>query len=206
MEDKRILWGLSFGISFLGIAGVFWLGLAISSVMKPDSDWHLWLVLTFIQLAAIVCSVWAAIRLRRRSGFKRKDLRLLDEQKLKEVKLIRFKFLLTTLIQTILIIAVVLICNVMKRQDLIWILTSLIVSVHFIPLSKIFNVRVYCVTGLFGTLISLIALIGLLKSNTILLLGIGMCLIMWITAFYIFVNADRIASRAVNDNLTSATL
>lgn len=206
MEEKQFLWGLSFGISFLGIAGVFWLGLGISTTLKSDSDWHLWLLLTIIQVIALVCSIWAALQLRRQSGFTRKDFRIMDEQKKRENRLIRLKFLFTALVQTILIIAIVEICNIMKKPNHIWILTSLIVSLHFFPLSKIFTVPAYKFTGLFGVIISLIALSGLLKTYTVLLLGSGMSLIMWISAFYIFNNADKITDKAVKHKLSIKTL
>ena len=196
MKERQFLWGLSFGIAFLGIAGVFWFGLGVSSFLKPASEWYLWLLLTVIQLSALVSFLLISFSIRKRSGFKTKNFKeLTDEQRL-SAKSIRKNFMWTSFIQALLIVVIVLWCNNINAINQMWSWISLVISFHFLPLGKIFNVTAYYVTGICGCAVSVISIIGAFGLYTILILGIIMALIMWLSAVYLFFMSKNIQIRS----------
>lgn len=77
----------------------------------------------------------------------------------------------------------------------------LIVSLHFVPMARLFHVRVYYVTALIGSIISLpaLALAGLSETFRLGWFGGGMAAIMWLAAWYILWKADRITARAMRE-------
>jgi len=71
---------------------------------------------------------------------------------------------------------------------------ALIVGIHFLPLSRLFRVPVFSITGGLLSVLALVALIALLLGlpiagsspyNWSLFVGIGTTLILWLTAVYI---------------------
>jgi hypothetical protein len=72
--------------------------------------------------------------------------------------------------------------------------TSLIVGIHFFPLSRLFRVPAYTITGGLLSVLALFALTALMLGlpiagsspyNWSLFVGIGTTLILWLTAAYI---------------------
>ena len=72
--------------------------------------------------------------------------------------------------------------------------TALIVGIHFFPLSRLFRVPVFSITGWLLSVLALVALIALLLGlpiagsspyNWSLFVGMGTTLILWMTAVYI---------------------
>jgi hypothetical protein len=72
--------------------------------------------------------------------------------------------------------------------------TALIVGIHFFPLSRLFRVPVFSITGVLLSVLALVALIALLLGlpiagsspyNWSLFVGIGTTLVLWLTAIYI---------------------
>ena len=74
MDRRLFLWGLSNGATMLALGGAFWIGLGIGMV-TGHVHWAVPAVGTVIQIAGAVGLIWAAIRLRRRSGFQQSELR-----------------------------------------------------------------------------------------------------------------------------------
>lgn len=74
MNSRIFLWGLSNGVMMLSIAGTFWLGLGIA-MAAARVHWLVSALSTGIQVGGCAALLWAAVRLRRRSGFKRSELR-----------------------------------------------------------------------------------------------------------------------------------
>ena len=70
-------------------------------------------------------------------------------------------------------------------------------SLHLIPLARLFRVRAHYVAGLAGCLISLVAFTGFGKPHALALLGGGMAIVMWLSAAYVVWNADRITAEGM---------
>ena len=198
MTDRQFLRGLSGGVSVLALAGFFWLGVGLG-VPAANAGWLVFGISTAFQFGACLGLLIFAARLRRRSGFKPSELRNGDADQRNEIRRIRAGFLWTTLGETLLIGMGVWWCVRASRQQLMWPWMSLIVSLHLVPLARLFNVRVYYVTGLAGSIISLVAIIGLRIPHNLAYLGGSMAAIMWLSAAYLVWNADDITSKAVSE-------
>jgi hypothetical protein len=199
MTDRQFLWGLSQGVSVFAIAGAFWFGLAASSVLTPRTEWWVWSLSTLFQAGVCAGLLWAGVRLRRRSGFRASELRHGNALQQRETRCIRVGFAWTTLAQTLLIALGVWWCVQTDRREMIWPWIGLIVSLHLIPLARLFHVRAYCVSGLAGSVISLVSFTQRTNPHNLAYLGGGIAAVMWISAAYIIWNADRIASAAVRE-------
>ncbi len=197
MTERQFLWGLSSGVFVLALAGTFWFGLGISSVLTSNSDWRLWSLSTIIQVGMLAGLFWFAYKLHKRSGFKSSDFRNADEQQRTEAQLIRKKFGFTVAVQTSLIAFGVWWFVNTNAIDLIWPWIAIILSLHFIPLARLFHIRAYYVTGITGSVIALVAFTGMLKPYSLAYLGVGMAAVMWLSAVYIVCNADKITSAAI---------
>jgi hypothetical protein len=83
------------------------------------------------------------------------------------------------------------------REDLIWPGIALVVSLHFAPLGDMFRMRPYVVAAAAGSVISaaapLIPAPLLDPASRFVFIGIGMGGVMWITAVYAILHADRFA-------------
>lgn len=199
MTERHFLWGLSGGISVFAISGAFWLGLGFTSVLTPRSNWRVWALVMGVQAAGCVALLWSASRLRRRSGFAGADVRRGDEQQRAEARRMRAGFGWTTAGQTVLIGLGVWWCVRTNAMDQIWPWIGLVVSVHLIPLARVFHVRAYYVTAGAGTVISLVALSRLLSPYVLATLGGGLAAVMWLSATYLVWSADKLASGAARE-------
>lgn len=198
MTDRQFLRGLSGGVSVLALAGFFWFGVGLG-VPAAKAGWLVFGISTAFQFGACLGLLIFAARLRRRSGFKASELRNGDADQRNETRRIRAGFLWTTLGETLLIGTGVWWCVQTNRQQLMWPWMSLIVSLHFVALARLFHVRVYYVTALAGSIISLVAIIGLRSPHNLAYLGGSMAAIMWLSAAYLVWNADDITSKAVRE-------
>jgi hypothetical protein len=82
---------------------------------------------------------------------------------------------------------------------MIWPSISLIVSLHFAPLARLFHVRIHYGTAFAGTVISLAAFTGISDIHRLLWFGGAMATVMWLSGWYIIRNADQITARAVRE-------
>ena len=200
------MWGLSNGIFMLGIAGIVWLMLAAWS-----ADWALtgthypldspWLHGPFLPwggalTGAIAMMVFAgAIRVRRKSmGYGLADIRNSEGSERKRLREIRLAFLCLGVVQGLLCWLCVWLGIHFDRLDLIWPGIGLVVSLHFLPLARLYRVRPYYLTAAAGCAVSLVAILvpeaSLLPSLRLVVLGAGMGGSLWITAAYLIRNAD----------------
>jgi hypothetical protein len=194
--DRRLfLWGLANGATVLALAGAFWIGLGVGMV-ATRVHWGVSALGTVVQLSGVVWLIRAAARLRRRSGFQRSELRRLEgiaeAQRQHIVKCMAW----TTLGQTVFIGLLVWSCVRVQAEQLIWASIGVVVSLHFLPLGRLFHVRVYYATGIAGALVSSA---GFAASGTpigVASLGLCMATVMWVSAAHILSNADRIADRS----------
>lgn len=198
MDGRQIRWGLSGGASVLAIGGFFWFGVSFG-VVATKWGWWLWGLSTAVQLGVTGSIFRAAVQLRRRSGFTPGDVGRGDQQQRDATQRILRKFGWVVLAQTILIGAAVWWCVRSGGKDVMWPSIGLIVSLHFVPVARIFHVRAYYITALAGTAISLFGFAGLTDIRRLLCFGSAMAAAMWLSGWYIVRKADRITARAVRE-------
>jgi hypothetical protein len=126
----------------------------------------------------------------------------IDDWRKAETRHIRAGFVWTTVGQTVLIGSAVFWCVCAHLEQMIWPSIGLVVSLHLVPLAKIFHVRAYYFTAGAGSIISLVAFSGLTDPYGLIYLGGGMAAVMWVSAAYLLSNADRIAGRALREPWT----
>jgi hypothetical protein len=186
MTGRQFLWGLSNGVTMLAIAGAFWLGLGIGMV-AGRVHWWVPAVTTPIQAGGFITLVYLAFNLRKKSGFHASELQRLAGADALETKHIMTRFWQTVVAQALLI------------SLSVWPAIGLVVSLHFIPLARIFHVRIYSFTGLAGSLISLGEGLMSKDTNTVFYFGVGMAAAMWIPAFHILIKAPQITECALKE-------
>ena len=143
--------------------------------------------------------LWAAVLLRRRSGFKRSELRQSNGRFTPEARHIVVWFSWATAAQAVLIALVVWLCVRTNAEQMIWPSIGMVVSLHFLPLGKIFHVREYYVTGIAGSLFSLATFASGMGPYAIPMHAVSMATVMWGTAIWVLWNSGRIAERAVRE-------
>jgi cbb3-type cytochrome oxidase subunit 3 len=199
MTARQFSWGLSNGIIALAVAGTFWLGYGIGPHLG-ETGWVMPAVFTILLYGTFGAIVWFALRLRRRAGFKRSELRLADERQRAETRKIMMSFLFIVIVQAVLIALGVFLCLRLGREELLGQLIALVVSLHFIPLGRVFHVRPYYFVGTAGAAISLLAFSPIFGIDRMTFLGITMGVTVWLSAVYILWRADRITSKAIGES------
>ncbi len=198
MTTNFVFWRLSGGITILAMAGMFWLGWGLGQTALK-AGWAAWCAFLAVWIACGATILWAAVRLRRRSGFKYSDLRQGDARQQAETRKMLRAWVWITMAQAVAVGLGVLCCVRTKRFDLIGPVIGLVVSLHFAPLGRVFHVRLYYVTALVGSGVSLAALIRPSGSHQHELFCSAMALVMWASAVYVIRNANRIAQRAAQE-------
>jgi hypothetical protein len=195
MRTRIFLWGLSNGIIALTVAALFWLGLALG----PSADKVEWFVDALVMLLVYgscgVC-IWGAIRIRLRSGFQRADLKPSDPDQRAENRKIVLGFIKVVVVQAVLVVLTVVWCLQSASQEVMWSLIALIISLHFIPLGRIFQVRPYYFVGAIGGVLSLASFAPFIAPYRVMYLGVGMGIVMLGSAAFLLWKADEIALRA----------
>ena len=198
MNERQFLWGLSNGVIVFAIAGAFWLGLGIGT-NATRIGWLACAFSTVLQAGISAALLWAAVRLRRKSGFRRSELRQGVGRRSPETQHIVAVLRWTVAWQTVLIGFAVWVCVRADSEQLIWPVIALVVSLHLLPLAKIFHVRAYYATAIAGSIVSIITAAGLPGAYAVAFLAVGMATIMWVSAIYLLWNADTIAAHAVEE-------
>jgi len=198
MTDRQFFWGFSNGIMMLAIAGTFWLGYGFGPHLG-QSGWVLPAVFTVVLYGTCAAIVWCALRLRRKVGFKRSELKQGDERQRAETHKILVGFLYIGIAQAVLIALAVLLCFRLGHEDLVGPSIALIVSLHFIPLGRIFHVRPYYFVGIMGCAISLVAFSPVFGVGRLMFLGGTMGVLLWLVAVYMLWRADQIGARAIRE-------
>ena len=198
MTDRQFLWGLAKGVMMFAIAGAFWFGLGIGMSASHLGGLEI-AALTACQAGGCVALMWGAVRLRRRAGFHRSELHAADGQVRLETRHVMAVLRWTMVLQVVLISAAVWWCVRAGAEPMIWPCIGLIVSLHLIPLAKVFHVRTYYVTAAAGTGVSLATAASGPGPFAVVLLAAGMSAAMWLSAAYILARAGAIAMRALRD-------
>jgi hypothetical protein len=197
MTDRQILWGLSNGVTVFALSGAFWVGLGIG--MAAQVHWSVVTLGTVVQFAGCASLIWAAMRLRRKSGFRRADLRALAGRDQAETRHIKAALLWTMLAQTLLIGAAVWACVQAHAESRIWPSIALAVSLHLVPLARIFHVRAYYGTAVIGTIVAVAGLVAPSGTYSVPALGAAMATVMWLSAVYLLAQAECLAKRAKHE-------
>ena len=198
MTDRQFLWGLANGVMMLAIAGAFWLGLGIGLSAHRLGGIAL-AALTMCQVGGCAALMWGAVRLRRRAGFHRSQLHAADGQGRLETRHIMAVIRWTVMLQAVLISAAVWWCVRAGAESMIWPSIGLVVSLHLIPLARVFHVRTYYVTAAAGTAVSVSTAASGLGAVSQVLLAAGMSAVMWLSAAYVLMRAGEIAARALRE-------
>jgi hypothetical protein len=201
VNERQFLWGLSNGVTALAVAGAFWIGLGIGMV-APRVHWLVSALSMVVQVGGCASLLWAAVRLRRKSDFRRSQLRQSNGRNGMEARHIVAGFAWTVVVQTVLIGSAVFLCVRAHAEQMIWPSIGLVVSLHLIPLGKIFHVRAYYGTAVIGSLVSLATFAMGRDLYAVVYLGGGMAAAMWVSAVYLLSNASRITGRALREPWT----
>ena len=198
MTDRQFLWGLSNGGFALAMAGVFWLGFGFSQQLN-QGGWTFPAVFTVMVYGTFAVIIWRAVLLRRRAGFKRSEFKQADDAQRAEAHKIMVGFVAIVIAQTVLIAAAVPLCLHLDREDLVGPSIGLIVSLHFIPLGRIFHVRTYYFVGIVESALSLVAFFPWFGAGRLMFLGGTMGVLLWLSAVHMLWRADRISSKALKE-------
>lgn len=135
-----------------------------------------------------------------RIGWKARPLRDPDVQGLEtaSVREVTIWFRVISTLQTVFIILAAVLCSWLERPDLVWPLIGLVVSLHFIPLGRLFRVRPYYATGILGTVVSAVAILGFTGPEKLVVAGVGLSLVMVGSSAYVLANVDRLADEATS--------
>lgn len=185
------MWGLSNGVSVLSASATFWLGLAA---------WTLGPSALVIAAAPILLLggllIWRGQRLRHLApGFSRADVR--SAPKDSSIHRIGVAFNIVGTVQTLSVAFVGFICWKLHRFDLLWPLIGLVISLHFLPLGRIFTLRPYYVIGVLGTAIALASILAFNGSMRTVAVGLGLGLLIGVCAAYLIANAASLANQAL---------
>lgn len=185
MNERQFLSGLSGGVSFFAIAGAFWLGLGISQLPTMKVGWPVFALATLLQAGGCVGLLWGAVRLRRKSRLRISELMQVEGRRRAEARHILVVFTWTAVIQAVLIGVAVWWCVRTRLEPMIWPLIGLVVSLHLVPLARIFHVRAYYIAAAAGAIISLAGLTIVQDPHRLIFLCIGMTAVMWASARYL---------------------
>ena len=195
---RQIMWGLSNGVLIQTMAGGFWLGIIGSIVHRPK-------ILGPTGAIGLVLLLWGFICLRRKSaGFSLAEMKNGTEEQRSLVRQIRRGLGQAMLIEAVLCSVAVGSVEYLHRPDLIWPALGIAVSLHFLPLGRLFRVRRYYFTGVAGTVVCLVAMVAFHAPVNALLAAAGMCVNMWGSAAWLLASADQIALRAIGEDAVTA--
>ena len=193
MSYGQFIWGLSNGVMALAISGAFWFGMA-----AWPARLSVFIALMVLIAMCFTAMIAAFVRLRRKSGgFKLSQLKYADENLRRQTRKIVLGFRWVNGVQMALIWVSMSLCYYFRHPELVWPFIALVVSLHFVPLAWLFRVRTYYVTGIAGVGVSLAVILGLGGSGRLVMLGLGMGMVVWMSACYLVWNADDIAHQTV---------
>ena len=192
------MWGLSNGVAVLSVSAAFWFGLA-AYTLGPNV-----LLITAAPILTVGgLLIWQGRRLRRLApGFSRASLR--HAPKGSSIRRIGIGFNVVGTVQTLSIGLVGFTCWTLNRADLLWPLIGLVISLHFLPLGWIFNLRPYYVLGVLGTVVALASLLGFTSSTGTVVIGVGLGLLIGGCTVYLVANAGALADAALRNRSLKA--
>lgn len=206
--SRQFLRGLSAGIVIMAIGGFAWLsagawaadclraGLVPWTTQDVPLHYVMWEFWPGAAVAAFLIA--GALRVRKKAqGFKYSELRTASDAHRRLTRRILVMFLLVGMAEGLGCWLAAALGLRFHRLDLIWPGVGLVVSLHFLPLSRIFRNPPYAVTGTAGAAVSLVLLLvpqsEVNSSLRVVLLGLALAATMWVTAAYVISHADELA-------------
>jgi hypothetical protein len=151
-------------------------------------------------IVGLVLLLWGFVCLRRKSaGFSLAEMKNGTQQQRSWLRQTRRGLMWAMLIETVLCSVAVGSVEYLHRLDLIWPALGIAVSLHFLPLGRLFRVRRYYFTGIAGTAVCLVAMVAFDAPANALFAAVGMCLNMWGTAAWLLATSEQIAVRAIEE-------
>ena len=193
------MWGLSNGVLVLTLAGGFWLGIVLSVVQRRE-------ILASAGIMGLGLLLWGFVSLRRRSaGFNLAEMKNGTEEQRQSLRRVRRGLRIGILIETVLCSVAVGSVEYFRRLDLLWPALGIAVSLHFLPLGRLFRVNRYYFTGTAGSIVCLLAMVAFRAPANGLFAAAGMCLNMWGTAAWVLAASEQIAVRALAESAAGET-
>jgi hypothetical protein len=199
MKKRIFLWGLSNGILALTIAALFWIGMGLGP-SAGKVEWYVDALLMLVVYGSCGLCIWGALRLRKRSGFTRSDLRPSDPAQRAENRTIVHRFGLVVVVQAILVAAAVVCSLRFADQEVMWSLIALVISLHFIPLGRIFRVPPYYVVGVAGSVVAVSSFASIVALYRVMYLGVALGVVMLGSAGYLLWKAEELALHATGES------
>lgn len=184
--SKAAVHGPAIGTLFMAFFGLLW---SLTGVAGLQGWGGLYVLSIFVPGIALV---FGGISLLRTSRKIETSLGPDQEALSKEEKRLGFWFNLIFIVQGLAIGITIFVCNMMNQTDLIPIVITMIVGIHFYPLAILFKIRKYHITGSLLILLALIALLAIPASLSIV--GLGSALILYITGLLIWLDGRKILS------------
>ena len=183
---RPAVFGIASGIFFMAFFGAYW-GFISAVFMNSPFQFIAFLV---VGLVTLVLFGIGGILLKYALSLPK----MLSQEDATEAKRIWVWFGIIFGIEFVLIAISSTLLSTFQRDVFIAPSIALIVGIHFLPLSRLFRVPVFSITGGLLSVLALVALIALLLGlpiagsspyNWSLFVGIGTTLILWLTAVYI---------------------
>ena len=186
---RQFMWGLSNGVAVLAVAGYFWWSMAVWPTNR--------LLLVAVTLVAAGLG-YGALRLRRRAtGFRLREANEGGALHRERTRKTRVGFRWASVAQMTMVSLAMLLSSLADRDDLLWPGIALAVSLHFIPIAYVVRIRAYYVTAAFGVFVASVLLVVpravMSPTSRLVVLGAGMGVVVWTTATYLLLHAERLA-------------
>jgi hypothetical protein len=188
-QYRQFMWGLSRGISVFALSGTFWFCMAAFS-----REFNIWSAIPIAFGCIGIMYGFFGVR-KKAAGFKYSDLKSGDVQELQQNRRLIIGFRCVGVGETLLVWSAVGLSFWMGRPDLMWSAIGVAVSLHFAPLGYLFHIPIYYLTSAAGCVVSIISMFQAKPLERSLFLGLGMGFIMWSTAIFATLKADRLANR-----------
>ncbi|HZR39101.1 MAG TPA: hypothetical protein VFB12_03225 [Ktedonobacteraceae bacterium] len=185
LPSRQVMQGRASGIFVATIFGAFW-GLSATVFLSDVVRVSAYVLIGLVTLAFF----GVGTQLLR---YSRKLSSTVTREEAVRLKSVRRGFVIVSVAEVVLIVLAVALLGRSGASHFTLPVIALIVGVHFLPLARLFNVRVYYLTGALLSLLSLIALVALLlglqlagpsPNNWSLFVSVGAALVLWLTQFY----------------------
>lgn len=184
----------------LVLAGEFWIGIIGSVLHRPE-------IVGPVGIIGAILLLQGSLRLHRKSaGFRLDEMKNGTEEQRRSLQTIGRGFRWAMLLETALCTVAVGSVDYFHRLDLLWPALGIAVSLHFLPLGRLFRVRSYYFAGIAGTVVCGVAIVGLNGAKSVLFAAVGMCVNMWSTAAWLLSRSEQIAARAIHESSNALTV
>ena len=187
---RQFMWGLANGIAVLAIAGGFFIAMGAVSLEIPRAQWF-GIAVTVLGLGLLLTGA-RSVR-RKSTGFSWSELRGGTESERARARRLGLVFRWVIFAEWALFGVVSFLCHFFHADELTAPFIGLVISLHFAPLARLFRLPSYYATALIGSLFAVLSMV--LPAERLAVLGLGLGLVMWLTAVDSLVRADRLAAR-----------